>query len=674
LSDVYSQSASRVVLLCEQEWEITGLTKEFVEELNKKNVQLKIVHGSFRNQYYEDFYAELGVPINDVDFWGTHWINGTYYAIDNIYRPEFYVPNPSKFKYKFISLNNRSHLHRCAFIDEMAGQNQLDKGIVTWVKHLNENSDYPYKYFDNRQVLLDDGFVTKLNSFLLPTEWHESALHVVVESTTMATFITEKTAIPLLLKKPFLVFGAMGFNQCLQKLGFELYDNVFDYSFDSISDTHERAKCFVNNLRVLENYSPREIYSVLIDKTIRNYNRALEILLDNSFIPESVMDFYKSGINNAISSRIGSYLNVNIKKLKFYSVWENNPDYLTEVKNQDTREVIVDNTVETRYTSLQHSSVGVQNLATVCHSENVPLTLLSAGYRFNKEMLDDTIAERIKIVDHSCYWIAIYLDMLTNQTHYQENLNRGYDIFDKDVGFAQDIDYLYITLNNIAKYHRCVMMDFLSKYELIDQGAIVWRGKNRGYDNVRESLGNTDESGYDFKYWTPTRMFLDIPNDNTSTVNQNLIPNEFKNSFMQLVAESEHRMFFISEKTVLPIIANKPFLVVSDKNFHKNLKELGFELFDELFDYSFDNIDDVKDRIEKLVLNVHRYRNHNKEELRELTNLVKPKLIHNRECAKTYLKEIIDMFTPYMYKLAFSNIHSRLELLARCEKNVNRFS
>jgi len=54
-------------------------------------------------------------------------------------------------------------------------------------------------------------------------------------------FLSEKTFKPMLLGMPFLIYGQQGCNHYLKKLGYNLYEDLFDYSFDRISDDYERA-------------------------------------------------------------------------------------------------------------------------------------------------------------------------------------------------------------------------------------------------------------------------------------------------------------------------------------------------------------------------------------------------------------------------------------------------
>jgi len=675
LNDVNSQQVDRVVIFGETEWEIPVITKEFVQELLSKNIELRIVHGALKNDYYVALYEKLGLPIENVSFWGTHWINWSYQCLLGVdVRPESYVVDKDNFKHKFISLNNRSHFHRCVFIDEMAKQNLIDKGVVTWVKHLNENSNYPYKHFDNRQLLLDDEFIIKLDSFLLPKEYHESLVHVITECNSVVNCVSEKTANTMLLKKPFIVFGPIGFTQALVDLGFKLYDEVFDYSFDNVDDIYLRAEMFVANLHELEKYDMKILYETLYPKIKHNYDLAIKILLDKSYIPDVVLEYYEDNKTQGLGGKIHTFLNQKIKQLKLYSIWLDNKNYLDEIDSTTISEVIVDNTVETEYTQLQGDQEGLAKLIERCLMHNIPLTLLSASHRFNN-ILPQELADRIKIEDNSCFWLAKMLQAMLAPNNRVINEERGYEIFDDNVGLAEDVQHLYLSMNNLAKYHRCVMMDMLGKYDLIKHGAISWRDVNRHYDGMRPLPDNITESlvsGYDFKYWTPTKMYLDFDYDTTSYVNQNAIPTQLRHSFMQLVAETESHIFFMSEKTAVPLLMNKPFLVVGSKNFHKNLQELGFLLYDEIFDYSFDSVDDDNERTEQLVLNIDRLKHHTKDELQELTKLIRPKLLHNRKLALQYIKEVMTQYKPYLNKITNAGYQSQLGLIEILETYDNR--
>jgi hypothetical protein len=46
--------------------------------------------------------------------------------------------------------------------------------------------------------------------------------------------------------------------------------------------------------------------------------------------------------------------------------------------------------------------------------------------------------------------------------------------------------------------------------------------------------------------------------------------------------------FFPTEKTIRPMVGNKPFVVYGPANYLNNLKQLGFRTFDDVWDESYD--------------------------------------------------------------------------------------
>ena len=141
---------------------------------------------------------------------------------------------------------------------------------------------------------------------------------------------------------------------------------------------------------------------------------------------------------------------------------------------------------------------------------------------------------------------------------------------------------------------------------------------------------------------------------------------------MQLVAESENEIFFLSEKTAVPLLCNKPFLVVSSKDYHKNLQELGFLLYDELFDYSFDSIEHNYQRTEQLILQVKKFESYTNEQLLDLTNQIEYKLKYNRDIAIKYIHEVMQQYRPYLRKLENQEIYTQLGFINMLDNYADR--
>ena len=57
--------------------------------------------------------------------------------------------------------------------------------------------------------------------------------------------------------------------------------------------------------------------------------------------------------------------------------------------------------------------------------------------------------------------------------------------------------------------------------------------------------------------------------------------------------------FYVTEKTLRPIIAKTPFIILGPKNYLANLKQLGYKTFSKWWDESYDHHEGVQ-RIEEI--------------------------------------------------------------------------
>lgn len=118
----------------------------------------------------------------------------------------------------------------------------------------------------------------------VPIEFLESAVYFACETQTVtAGIVTEKTIKGLFYKKPFLIHSVRGYHKWLNDNGFELYDELFDYSFDDKDDSN-RIKMYVNECRRILNMDLRELkdkIEQMKSKIEYNYNRCEEISKNN---------------------------------------------------------------------------------------------------------------------------------------------------------------------------------------------------------------------------------------------------------------------------------------------------------------------------------------------------------------------------------------------------------
>jgi hypothetical protein len=229
-----------------------------------------------------------------VEYWPTFWMSHTVKSCNDAN----FTVNHTDFEYLFITLNHRPWEHRCRMMDNLAKDGILGMGAYSWNKI---EPDYNFKHWKQQTSILDN-FNDKLDHFNnMPKEYSQSFIELVNESSVDNIFITEKTAKPLFYKKPFIIHGARGIHKVLQRLGFKLYDELFDYTFDNEWYNKTRASKIVkeirNNVTTPKKYL--EMYKSLEYKLEFNHQRLLEISKDENYIPDTIKEL--GGYENVIS-------------------------------------------------------------------------------------------------------------------------------------------------------------------------------------------------------------------------------------------------------------------------------------------------------------------------------------------------------------------------------------
>jgi hypothetical protein len=144
----------------------------------------------------------------------------------------------------------------------------------------------------------------------MPVYWTEdiclSAINysfVLVQETILddiGFYMTEKTFKYMLFNRPLIIWGQPGANHYLKDLGFNLYDNYFDLSFDFIKDDTQRLHAIVSELKRVDTMlstiqNPYDwIYK---DATVLQHNRA-------TTLDRSVNKPFVSAIHNYMKSVI----------------------------------------------------------------------------------------------------------------------------------------------------------------------------------------------------------------------------------------------------------------------------------------------------------------------------------------------------------------------------------
>lgn len=285
---ILENNPSEIWFLAEPEWEWKFNTN-LLEILKKSQAKVKILHGSFDCSYYDDVMKDYGIDRSSFHFWPVfflHWGENCLYHEFN-----YKKTNNSFFDKPFVTYNGNPHVHRCHLIDQYARLNLIDKGIVSW----NIKGHFNFKYFDNN-IISKDNYLNILHSYIVTEEYQKCFVDCIAEATSIVPFLTEKTTRPLLMKKPFVVLACKDYSNYLKKLGFELYDEFIDYSFDKFSDLETRANLYAENVKnnICSISDFNKLYQKLLPKIEHNYNTAIKIINQKTHFP----DFIKDSLNN----------------------------------------------------------------------------------------------------------------------------------------------------------------------------------------------------------------------------------------------------------------------------------------------------------------------------------------------------------------------------------------
>jgi len=153
--------------------------------------------------------------------------------------------NADKRSKHFLCLNNLEKKHRTFIVDRMPPESSyvsylekgiaLQQGVTLSQNDLSQWQDsLPLNYYN-------DSYINVVNETM-----HEYDVRSVIERDgehlSMQGHVTEKSLKPIYFRQMFLISGIAGANNLMRDLGFKLFDNFIDYSFDNEPDPLLRLK------------------------------------------------------------------------------------------------------------------------------------------------------------------------------------------------------------------------------------------------------------------------------------------------------------------------------------------------------------------------------------------------------------------------------------------------
>jgi hypothetical protein len=272
-------------------------TQVFEDTLLKYDVKCFVVLGGTKSKVFHNLDSN---PIKNlkVIFWQTFLIHYSYYGLICRYGNVENLSVTKKYEKLFLSYNNKARKHRCILMDELSKSNLLDYGFISWHGH---HKDYDFQHWKEEIMKLDE-FEYDLHHTTYSDNLFniKSFFNLITESDDHNDnlFFTEKTYRTILIEQPFLCLGSQYQNLGLKKLGFELYEEIFDYEFDSETDINKRVTGIIDNIKNLKDQNYNHLYDKIKNKIKHNKNVALSYIKNDPYFPKEIVDLYvKCGDN-----------------------------------------------------------------------------------------------------------------------------------------------------------------------------------------------------------------------------------------------------------------------------------------------------------------------------------------------------------------------------------------
>lgn len=287
------QNISKIILLNHQEHNYVNFGDEttfnfnvLVEVANEKNIEVDVINCWRKNELPMHDTADSKFNcIKNIIPWETSFFNMAFNHLHPTIT-DFSLDSATDIKHTFVSLNNKPHSFRCFMMDMFSKHGLIEDQAISWMMPTttsgnNFHSNYEFTHWKEKKLKLSDNYDETGSSYMMmPTEYYSSFIQVVNGATMGPYFICEKITTPLLLKKPFVVFNKKNYNLWLTEFGFELYDEIFDYSFESIDDDRTRFEEGTKELVRINNMSREQqfsLYKKVIPKLEKNKNLAVKL-------------------------------------------------------------------------------------------------------------------------------------------------------------------------------------------------------------------------------------------------------------------------------------------------------------------------------------------------------------------------------------------------------------
>lgn len=210
----------------------------------------------------------------------------------------------------FTCLNNRKESHRSILIDQLLKNDVMGDGYVSNINGVGYTEIDFYKEDHFTETIYDKKII--LDATNIPSDrfgvhkWgSKSYIDVVTETShNLMRFMTEKSVKPFYNLQLPIILGYNGIIQHLRDLGFDMFDDIINHSYDLIDSgvtvydggykihsvyntiAKEKSKLIVNELQRLSKLDFHSIYLDLKERLIHNQNLLYKLTIEDNNLVE----------------------------------------------------------------------------------------------------------------------------------------------------------------------------------------------------------------------------------------------------------------------------------------------------------------------------------------------------------------------------------------------------
>lgn len=202
--------------------------------------------------------------------------------------------------------NNNPKFERAVLVDKLASRHLLQHGIVTFnypkienihAEILSGRKFIKWEYHDGSRLVDEEDFVLNASEQYLPGAYPKSYFRgffdLVTESCCYPDhfFFTEKTAKSINALKPFICLANPLYHTkfLVEEYGLELYDELFDYSFDTIHDLDKRIELMVSEVERIVQANSMDYRTTMLETIRPKLERNRQRLIDYGLTKEKIV-------------------------------------------------------------------------------------------------------------------------------------------------------------------------------------------------------------------------------------------------------------------------------------------------------------------------------------------------------------------------------------------------